>query len=91
MPQLTVVNTGQKPVLLAVGDVVEGGRQDRVIVSDAVIPPTNRPVTVAVNCVEQGRWTQGAEGVAFSYGGRGESGLKKSCKSTRTNNPPGTQ
>ena len=75
--QLTVVNTGDKPVLLAVGDVVEGGRQDRVIVSDAIIPPTKTPTTVAVNCVEQGRWTEGAQRVAFRYGGRGESALKK--------------
>jgi len=77
VPELTVVNAGKKPVLLAVGDVVQGGRQDRVIVSDAIIPPSKQPVTVAVNCVEAGRWSQGAEGVAFSYGGRGESGLKK--------------
>lgn len=75
--QLMVVNSGQKPVLLAVGDVVEGGRQDRVIVSDLLIPPNKRPTPVAVHCVEQGRWTQGAQRVAFNYGGRGESALKK--------------
>ena len=75
--QLTVVNSGQKPVLLAVGDVVEGGRQDRVIVSDLLVPPNKQPTPVAVHCVERGRWTQGAQRVAFNYGGRGESGLKK--------------
>jgi hypothetical protein len=75
--QLTVVNNGQKPVLLAVGDVVEGGRQDRVIVSDLIVPPNKRPTPVAVHCVEQGRWTQGAQRIAFNYGGRGESALKK--------------
>lgn len=77
VPKLTVINTGSKPVLLAVGDVIQGGRQDRVIVSDALIPPTKQPITVAVNCVESGRWSPGAQGIAFSYGGRGESALKK--------------
>ena len=75
--QLTVVNSGQKPVLLAVGDVVEGGRQDRVIVSDLLVPPNKQPTPVSVHCVERGRWTQGAERVAFNYGGRGESALKR--------------
>jgi hypothetical protein len=77
VPELTVVNTGTKPVLLAVGDVIQGGRQDRVIVSDALIPPTKKPITVAVNCVESGRWSPGAQNIAFSYGGRGESALKR--------------
>jgi hypothetical protein len=77
VPELTVINTGSKAVLLAVGDVIQGGRQDRVIVSDALIPPTKQSITVAVNCVESGRWSPGAQGIAFSYGGRGESALKK--------------
>ena len=77
VPELTVVNQGKKTVLLAVGDVVQGGKQDRVIISDVLIPPTPNPVTVQVNCVEAGRWSTGAHGVPFQYGGRGESALKK--------------
>jgi len=77
VPELTVINQGKKAVLLAVGDVIQGGKQDRVIISDALIPPTPTPVTIQVNCVEAGRWSDGAQGIAFQYGGRGESGLKK--------------
>ena len=77
VPTLEVTNSGSKPVLLLAGDVVQGGKQDRIIVADTVVPAGTRDLDIAVNCVEHGRWQQGATGVAFGYGGRGEAGLKK--------------
>ncbi|MCO4769445.1 MAG: hypothetical protein KDA24_05395 [Deltaproteobacteria bacterium] len=77
VPTLMVRNTGDKPVLLVAGDVVKGGKQDRVITSDFVVAADGTPVDVAVNCVEHGRWSAGATGHSFGWGGRGEASLKK--------------
>ncbi|MEZ4236313.1 MAG: DUF6569 family protein [Myxococcota bacterium] len=38
------------------------------------------PQPLAVNCVEQSRWTSGSEGLAFSYGGKGEVALRKTVQ-----------
>jgi hypothetical protein len=77
VPSLKVTNSGTKPVLLVAGDVVQGGKQDRIIVADVVVPVGADGFDIEVNCVEHGRWQQGVTGVAFGYGGRGEAALKK--------------
>lgn len=74
VPTLLVHNKGRHKVLLFVGDVVTGGKQDRVITEDLVLEPTDEPVAVAVNCVEQGRWS-GSAGIHFGYGGKAEADL----------------
>lgn len=52
---LTVQNKSEHTVFLMAGDVVQGGRQDRVIAADIAIPP--RTITdIPVFCVEQNRW-----------------------------------
>ena len=52
---LTVQNKSQDTVFIMSGDVVQGGRQDRIIAMDMVIPP--RTITdIPVFCVEQNRW-----------------------------------
>lgn len=75
--QLFVENLGKEPVLAMAGDVFVGGRQDRVLMTDLVLPPESGPVPVAVNCVEQGRWSESALGARFGYGGRAELGLRR--------------
>lgn len=76
VPQLEVKNGSDTAVFLAAGDVVTGGKQDRVLTVDVILPPRTTQA-VAVNCVEHGRWSEGATGTAFGYGGRAESGLKQ--------------
>ncbi|MEL6925169.1 MAG: DUF6569 family protein, partial [Bacteroidota bacterium] len=53
---LTVQNKSDDPVYLMAGDVVQGGRQDRVIAEDAVIAARSFR-DIPVYCVEQGRWS----------------------------------
>lgn len=53
---LRVRNTGPKPLLLLGGELLVGGKQDRVVAKDVVIQP-KETADVAVNCVEHGRWT----------------------------------
>jgi hypothetical protein len=56
--RLTVVNKSDRHVFLQAGDIVRGGKQDRIIVNDLLLPPQSGKVPVAVFCVEQGRWNR---------------------------------
>ena len=53
--QLQLVNKADKPLFLLAGEVIIGGRQDRIIGSNTIIPP-NTTQDVPVFCVEHGRW-----------------------------------
>ncbi|HEY1736099.1 MAG TPA: DUF6569 family protein, partial [Methylovirgula sp.] len=66
--RLTVDNLSDKELFIQSGDIVTGGRQDRVIVSSLVLPPGAKNIALDVFCVESGRWTarQGTEGVTFA-------------------------
>jgi hypothetical protein len=60
--ELTVANFGFDPVFIQAGDIVKGGRQDRVLSIDLVLPPRSGSISIAAFCVEGGRWnTRGAE------------------------------
>jgi hypothetical protein len=53
---LTFVNQAPHPVFLLAGEVIIGGKQDRIIGRNTVIP-ANTTQEVPVFCVEHGRWT----------------------------------
>lgn len=55
--QLRIQNKGKVPVFAQAGDIVRGGRQDRVLSKDVLIPP-GQTVPISSFCVEQGRWSQ---------------------------------
>lgn len=55
--QLVVENISDRELFIQSGDIVTGGKQDRVFVSTLVLPPHSGPVTLSVFCVEPGRWT----------------------------------
>ena len=44
-------------VFLNAGDIVKGGRQDRTVRDDLILPPQSGKVPLATFCVEHGRWT----------------------------------
>lgn len=79
VPRLRASNTGQRTVLLLAGEVITGGKQDRVVVADTLVPP-GAAVEFAVNCVEQGRWSAGSQGLSFGFGGKAELGLKQTVQ-----------
>jgi len=54
---LTVENVGDSEVFVQAGDIVKGGRQDRVLSVDLLLPPRSGVVPIAAFCVESGRWT----------------------------------
>jgi len=59
--QLVLINRGKRPLLLLAGEVVSGGKQDRVIGKDRIVPIGADPLPLSVFCVEHGRWTGGTD------------------------------
>ncbi len=73
--QLTAVNRSERRVLMLEGDIVQGGRQNRVINTTLVVP-SHATVAVPTSCVERGRWA--GEEKSFSVSGFMVSPLVKS-------------
>ncbi len=55
--RLVLINNSKKPLILLAGEIVTGGRQDRVIGKDRIVPPGSEPIDLSVFCIEHGRWT----------------------------------
>ncbi len=56
--RLVLYNNSSKPLLLLAGEIVTGGKQDRVIGADRIVPPRAGPIDLSVFCVEPGRWVE---------------------------------
>jgi hypothetical protein len=70
--RLVLVNNSRRPLLLLAGEIVSGGKQDRVIGKDRIVPAESDPVDLSVFCVEPGRWVATSEHFGASeaiYGG----------------------
>src|SRR5580704_14149431 len=68
--QLALINNSKRPLLLLAGEIVAGGKQDRVIGMDRIVPPESDPIDLNVVCVEPGRWVAtstsfGASGATY--------------------------
>ncbi len=60
--ELRIENLGDEDVYIQSGDIVKGGRQDRVLTVSFVLPRKSGEIPVASYCVEHGRWSaRGAE------------------------------
>ena len=59
VPELVVENRGKTHVLLLAGEILIGGKQNRVLREDILLPPLSGPRAIGVFCVEQGRWNEG--------------------------------
>jgi len=70
--RLVLINNSKRPLLLLAGEIVTGGKQDRVIGKDRIVPAESDPVDLSVFCVEPGRWVATSEHFGTSgatYGG----------------------
>src|SRR5579862_4158796 len=59
--RLVLVNNSKRPLLLLAGEIVSGGKQDRVIGKDRIVPAESDPIDLTVFCVEPGRWVATSE------------------------------
>ncbi len=53
---LYIENKSKDTLYIMAGEIVQGGKQDRVIAQDMVIPPNSGKINLSVFCVEKGRW-----------------------------------
>ncbi len=58
VPELIAENRGKAYVLMLAGEILIGGKQNRVLREDLLLPPSSGPRNIAVYCVEQGRWNE---------------------------------
>src|SRR3984957_18671422 len=74
--RLVLVNNSSRPLLLLAGEIVSGGKQDRVIAKDRIVPAESDPIDLGVFCVEPGRWVASSQTFGASesmYGGAAKS------------------
>ena len=77
--RLVLINNSKRPLLLLAGEIVTGGKQDRVIGKDRIVPSESDPVDLNVFCVEPGRWVASsnhfdASGTTYASGSAGGGG-----------------
>jgi hypothetical protein len=63
---LLIENKSDKPLFLQEGDRIQGGKQDRIIVTSLVIPAKSGKMPLPTFCCEAGRWQLGASGKDFA-------------------------
>lgn len=66
VPTVLIRNKGSKPIYIMAGEIIIGGKQDRMVSFDILIPG-GKEVRVEVRCVEHGRWH--GQSVEFMSGG----------------------
>jgi hypothetical protein len=55
--ELEIENISDRPVFIQSGDIVKGGRQDRVLQFDLFVQPKSGRIPLNSFCVEHGRWS----------------------------------
>jgi hypothetical protein len=53
---LQVINESEQYLFISAGEIIKGGKQNRVVSRDVIIPPGEASGALDVFCVEQGRW-----------------------------------
>ena len=69
---LVLINHSKRPLLLLAGEIVTGGKQDRIIAKDRIVPADADPIDLSVFCIEPGRWTESSA----TFGAAGKSAAK---------------
>jgi hypothetical protein len=87
--ELEVQNTSKdRTLFIQAGDIVKGGRQDRVLSVDLILPPGAGKTPITAFCVEHGRWSaRGTESAqAFASADKSLAGkeLRLAAKSARS-------
>jgi hypothetical protein len=72
---LTVYNNSGKIIYVKAGELLQGGRQDRMVTKDTMIMPHSGRTDLPVMCAEEGRWSNKEK--KFDYKGMANSQLRK--------------
>jgi hypothetical protein len=79
---LLIQNNSGRDLIIKSGEIVTGGRQDRVFARDTVLRSSSTPHTVPVYCIEEDRWSRTEK--KFIYRGTIASGLQKIIDSSHS-------
>jgi hypothetical protein len=63
--ELFIQNVSADTIMILSGEVVQGGKQDRMIAQDVILYPGKNKTKVQVYCVEHGRWQPNGDGRNF--------------------------
>ena len=55
---LRINNSSDTAVFIATGEIISGGRKDRMVTKDTVLVPNGKDQYIDVMCVEEGRWSE---------------------------------
>jgi hypothetical protein len=69
---LVLINNSKRSLLLLAGEIVTGGKQDRIVAKDRIVPANADPINLGVFCIEPGRWTESSS----TFGAAGKSAAK---------------
>src|SRR5450432_4741598 len=72
---LRINNHSDQTIFISSGEIVSGGRQDRIIAQDTLLEPNGRDQYVSAMCVEELRWSEKEK--KFSYEGFANPDLRK--------------
>ena len=72
---LRINNNGQQSVFIGSGEIILGGRQDRMVAKDTILPPSKADQYIPVMCVEEGRWSEKEK--KFQYNNYADPALRK--------------
>jgi hypothetical protein len=72
---LRVNNRSKRPLYISSGEIMIGGRQDRMISRDTILIPNGHDQYVTAMCVEEGRWSNKEK--KFAYGKYADPRLRK--------------
>jgi len=72
---LRINNQSDKSIFVGSGEVIGGGRQDRMVMKDTILSPTKHDQYIPVMCVEEGRWADKEK--KFTYDNFANNHLRK--------------
>lgn len=79
--ELTVENlSDDEEIYIQSGDIIKGGRQDRVFETDFVVPKNSGKLPIPAFCVEQGRWRQRSNEASDRFSSSDQSLASKELK-----------
>jgi hypothetical protein len=78
---LRINNRSDTAVFIASGEIIAGGRQDRMVTKDTVLAPNGKDQYIDVMCVEEGRWSEKEK--KFDYYGYANPALRKVLDQSR--------
>ena len=79
--ELSIENvSADMDVFVQSGDIVRGGKQDRLMACDMIVPPKSGKIPIASFCCESGRWQQRGGENAAAFGESSKQAANKDVK-----------